>query len=261
MFGVIELTVRKMKEPAFTMMLCIGILLGYMVAGIDPLAEDQAGNGLLSQILASSKGYPLMTSSFFGIGIALIMAVFTGATEIPRDIDTGMIMLVISKPISKTEYLIGKYLGVFLLCAILFAATELTIFITHFILAGELYPIGVMLKQFYLLLALLPLTALTVAISSFLGDVSAMIIVVVYLIFSLAVSAIPIFVALLPKSMSSGIEAYLLVFYYFFPNFIYYFQNSQLIGIVPFSLLLYSLSITVILLAIAALRLKNRDLI
>lgn len=259
MFGVADFTLRKIKEPAFSIILAIGILLGYMVAGGDPMPEDQAG-GILSQI-SSTKGHSLLTSSFFAIGITLVMAVFTGATEIPRDIDSGMILLIITKPISKTEYLIGKYLGVLCLCAIIFTASQLTVFATHFFYTGKLYPFGLMCKQFYLLLAVMPLTALTVMISCFLSDISSMIVSVVYIVFSIAMSGVIILVSLLPKSISSSFEAYMLIFYYFFPDFIYYFQNSRLFGVVSLAFLLYSVSITVIFLTIGANALSSRDLI
>jgi ABC-type transport system involved in multi-copper enzyme maturation permease subunit len=259
MFGVTDFTIKKIKEPAFSIILFIGIFLGYMVAGGDPVPDDQAG-GILSQILSSPKGHTLLTSSFFAIGITLVMAVFTGATEIPRDIDTGMILLIITKPISKTEYLIGKYIGVLCLCSIIFTASQLTVFITHFLSTGKFYPIGLMCKQFYLLFAVLPLTALTVMVSCFLNDISSMIISVVYIVFSIAMSGIVILVSLLPKSISSSFEAYMLVFYYFFPDFIYYFQNSRIFGLVSLALLLYSLSITVIFLTIGANALNSRDL-
>jgi ABC-type transport system involved in multi-copper enzyme maturation permease subunit len=260
MFGVIELTIRKLKEPAFTIMLFIGVMLGYMVSGISSV-EDDAASSLLTQIIMSNKGLPVISSSFFALGITIVMAVFTGTTEIPRDIETGAILLILSKPVSKTEYLAGKFLGVLILCAVMFTLTQLSIFTTNRVYSNEGYSFLTILRQFYLFLPVIPMVALAVAVSCFVPDISAMVVTVLYVLFSLFFSIVPLAIALLPKSLSVGVEAYVLIFYYFFPNFIYFFQNIQLFGLVALALLLYSLSIAFIFLVIAADRINRRDLI
>ncbi len=46
------------------------------------------------------------------IGLTAIMLVMVmGATEIPRDVETQTILLLLSKPISKDDVVLGKYLG------------------------------------------------------------------------------------------------------------------------------------------------------
>ena len=87
-----------------------------------------------------------------------------------------------------------------------------------------------------------------------------MIIVAIYMTFSVFFSIVPLAIALLPKTLSAGVDAYILVFYYFFPNFIYFFQNFQLFGLISLALFFYTISITVILLMIGANRINNRDL-
>ena len=109
-------------------------------------------------------------------------------------------------------------------------------------------------------LPIIPLTALSITVSCFLSDISAMIIVAIYMTFSIFFSIVPLAIALLPKTLSAGVDAYILVFYYFFPNFIYFFQNFQLAGLISLALLFYTLSITVIFLMIGANRINTRDL-
>ena len=260
MFAIAELTIRKLKEPAFIFMVLFAIFLGFCVAGLEPFVE-QDQTSIIGQLISPKKGYPLLTSSFFAIGITLVMAIFTGATEIPRDIDSRMIMVYITKPIRKVDYLLGKYFGILGLCVIVFTITEITIFTVHYINSHEIYHIGIMLRQFYLLLILLPLVAITIAISCFFADLSAMILTAIYIMFSLSVSTIPLLIAILPESISKGVNSYLYTLYYLFPNFIFYFQTFKLIGLAAVSLLLYSLSVTLIFLVIAAIRIKTRDLV
>ena len=50
----------------------------------------------------------------FGM-LGALVGVFTGATEIPRDVSSRMIAVLLSKPISRGRYLAGKYLGCLLI--------------------------------------------------------------------------------------------------------------------------------------------------
>jgi len=262
MFGVAELTMKKIKEPAFLIVFVLALVAGFLLTegtpGNDVTVES---SGIMGQLLASQKGYPILNSSVAAIIFTLLMALFTGATDIPRDIESRMIMLILSKPIRKLDYLLGKYFGLLVLCMVIFVATEVTVFGNYYFSVGKCYPLGLMIKQFYLLLALFPLLAMVVMISCFVPDISAMIIGVVYVMFSASMSTIPLLISMLPKSISGGIDAYLFVIYYFFPNYLYYFQTFSTWGLVPLALLGYTVSITVIFLAIGSIRLNTRDLI
>lgn len=263
MFGVAQLTLKKIKEPAFMIIFVLALVAGFMLTESGQLTEANATEtgGLISQLMASRRGYPILNSSIAAIIFTLIMALFTGATDIPRDIDSRMIMLILSKPVRKVDYLLGKYFGLLALCLVIFVATEATVFGGYLISTGKMFQIGLMIKQFYLLLALFPLLAMVVMISCFVADISAMILGVIYVMFSASMSTVPLFIAMLPKSITGGVESYLFVIYYFFPNYLYYFQTFSTVGLIPFALFLYSLSLTVIFLTIGALRLNTRDLI
>lgn len=261
MYGVVLLTLYKAREPALLIIAAIGLLLGYCVSEVEPLASQASNDSIISQIVSTDAGKVyLLTSSFFALALSVILAIFTGATEIPRDIDTGMIMVVLAKPVKKHEYMLGKYFGVLILCVSFFIGMEAVIYGAHFLKTHEFYGFFTVLRQLYLILAIIPLVALTVALSCFLGDLAAMIVTALYILFSLALSFIPIMVAVLPKNIAAGVESYLFILYYFFPNFIFYFQTFKLAGIVPFSLLVYSVAIAMIFLSIGALRLQSRDL-
>ncbi len=262
MLGIAELTFRKIKESAFIIIFMLAIIAGFILTDSGKISDNTfESSGIIGQLMASRQGYPIMTSTFSAIIFTLIMALFTGATDIPRDIESRMIMLLLSKPVSKTRYLLGKYLGLLTLCLIIFLATEITVYLGHYFTAGEFYPVGMMLKQFYLILILLPFLAMMVTISCFVPDVSAMILGVLYIMFSISVSTIPILVSMLPQSIAGDVESYLFLIYYMFPNFLYYFQTFSTIGIVPLALVFYSLSMTVIFLTIGVFRMSTRDMI
>ena len=259
MNGVIHFTLVKLREPAYMIMFSIAVLLGYVMTGASPV-QDEPSSSLWTQIITSNCGYSVLPCSFVALGITAIITVFTASTEIPREIDSGVIMLILSKPVSKTEYLLGKFIVTIIICLMIFLATLLTSFLTRYVYLKELYPPMLIMRQLYMFLPIIPLTALSITVSCFLSDISAMIIVAIYMTFSIFFSIVPLAIALLPKTLSAGVDAYILVFYYFFPNFIYFFQNFQLAGLISLALLFYTLSITVIFLMIGANRINTRDL-
>lgn len=257
MFAIAELTMRKLKEPAFLIMLFFSGLLGACFSESGALSQEMSG-GIMAQLFSGELGHPVLTSSAFAVVISGMIAIFIGATDIPRDIDTGMILFLLTKPLRKRDYLIGKFLGVLGICLIFFFTAQVAMFATHFMSRGEMYALGLIARQLMLCVMLIPLVALTVTTSCFLPDFSAMIISAIYIVFAVSCSVVPVLVGMLPKKVA--ISFYLLVFYYMFPNFIYFFQSFRMIGVVSFSLVLYSLSIMVIFLSIGVFRMENRDL-
>ena len=76
---------------------------------------------------------------------------------------------------------------------------------------------------------------------------------------SLSFSFLPIAVAMLPKGVAGYAGAAGFIIYYLFPNFIFYFQDFKMFGLVFFMLLIYSLSLSIIFLLIAVGRLETMD--
>lgn len=258
MFAIAEMTFRKMKEPAFVMMLILCVALGVLFSDTGTLSEE-FNDSIVSQLVSSRYGYPVMTSSIFAIVISTLIAIFAGATDIPRDIETRMIMFLLTKPIRKHEYLIGKFIGILAMCALFFIAAQVTVFTTHYIRTGELFSFGVLFRQFSLIIVLFPLVGMTVSISCFVADFTAMILSAVYILFAVSFSIIPVMIQMLPKGIN--VVSNLLLLYYLFPNFVYYFQSFRTLGVVSVSLVFYSIAITTLFLCIASYRLTNRDLI
>lgn len=262
-FAITQLTLIKLKEPAFMILALIAIGMGYSISEFEMsifqqdvfFAQPFSGNA------AGAVAKTAVLGSFSLIAIfSILIGIFTGATEIPRDIDSKMIMLLLGgKPLERSTYLIGKYLGILVICIIFFTLAGTAVIIGHFIKAGSFLGIQMILRQMMLLSLIFPFTALTVAFSCFLPEFSAMVLTVIYMCFSFSIGMVPILIAMLPKSI--GLKSPLMSLYYFFPNFYYYFIPFNVPGIAAVFLLFYSISITVIFLLIANQKLNSRDMI
>lgn len=260
MFAIAELTIKKMRQVAFFLLFLFAILIGYCVADMDTIATQITGESILSHLVnEKSVNQPVLTSTFCAFFVSLLFACFSGAAEIPREISSGQIQLLLTKPLSRTAYMFGKYIGILVICLVFFITTEVTVFLTQYFSKGETYSLSLIFRQFQLTLAYLPFVAIIVALSCFVGDIAAIIITVVYILFSMLFNMIPIIIAMLPRGVAGEVENQIYVLYYFFPNCIFYFIDYKAWGLVSVSLLLYSLSIAGIFLLIAAYRLNHMD--
>ena len=256
--AVAELTYRKMKEPAFLILFAIMGAIGYCVSEMSTLSFA-GGNDILGGLIVSVHGEPVQTGVVLFFLFTALIALFMGATEIPRDIDSRMIMLVLAKPVRRYEYLIGKFFGVVVICTVFFLESVLAASTAHLLKTGELYSFFFLVRQLHLLLAFFPFVALCVLMSVLLSDLSAIIVSVVYLIFSIMFSGLIALIELLPGRVGGTSFIYLL--YYCFPNFLYFFHSFRIAGMVSIALVVYSISLTVIVLVLAGYCFGRRDMI
>ena len=260
MFAITLLTLKRMREPAFFIFLGIALVLAVVFSGLDPITQQQIAESIFAQVVEADRSKnPLLSASFVMFVISAFFGGFLGAAEIPRDISSDLILILLSKPIRKLSYMLGKYFGMLILCLSLYGASLAVIFIAHKFQTGEFYPLLLMLKQLYLILAFLPFCGMIIMISCFTGELAAMVISFIYLMFSLSFSFLPIAVAMLPKGVAGYAGAAGFIIYYLFPNFIFYFQDFKMFGLVFFMLLIYSFSLSIIFLLIAVGRLETRD--
>ncbi|MEI8246027.1 MAG: ABC transporter permease subunit [Lentisphaerota bacterium] len=257
-FGIFEITVKKMKEPAFAILLVIAALIGACVSEMEQLSFKQ-DSGILFGLISLEQGAPLLAGFVVIFLMTAIVAIFSAATDIPKDIESRVIMVVLTKPVRRIEYLFGKYLGITAICVCFFMTAAITATFVHWVKTNEIYALQTLLRQLFLLLALFPLVALTMMVSTFLPDISAMIVTTVYLAFSLLISTISVFVDMLPKSLE--IVSLIHVVACLFPNFFYFFNSCKFSGIVLIAMIAYSFSMTAIFLLIASFQMNRRDMI
>ncbi len=260
MFAIALLTLKRMREPAFFIFLGIALVMAFIFAGLDPIAQQLSSDSIFAQVIDANRSKsPLLSAAFIMFVISAFFGGFLGAAEIPRDISSDLILILLSKPIRKLSYMLGKYLGMLIICLSLYVSSLVIIFLSHWIQTGEIYPLLLMFKQLYLTLAFLPFCGMIIMISCFTGELAAMVISFLYLVFSLSFSFLPIAAAMLPKGIAGYAGAAGFVIYYLFPNFIFYFQDFKMFGLVFFMLLIYSLSLSIIFLLIAVGRLETMD--
>ena len=256
--AVAELTYRKMKEPAFLILFAIMIVFGYSVSEMSKLSLSDE-NEFLGGLIVAAHGTAVQSGFVLLFLFSALIALFMGATDIPRDIDSRMIMLILAKPVSRCEYLLGKFMGIMIICTVLYFGSSFTALAAHLIKTGTFYPFPFLARQLYLVFAFFPFVAICILMSVLFSDLSAMIVSVIYLIFSIMFSGLVALIELLPGNVSGMSFIYML--YYFFPNFFYYFDSFRISGLVSIALVVYSISLTVILLLLAGYSFNRRDLI
>jgi ABC-type transport system involved in multi-copper enzyme maturation permease subunit len=256
--AIIEITVKKIKEPAFILLFGIALIIGYLTSGTSTFTF-QNDDSTLTAILSVEKGVPLLAGFAMILSMTLLVSIFTGATDIPREIEARMVMLILAKPLTRSQYVIGKYLGIIIISIIFFSCAATTSLIAYFIKSGSFYQWNVFLRQCFLIITIFPFVAMAMMISTFLNDIAAMIVVAVYIVIGAMVSIMDILIDLLPKSL--GVASYIHSLAYFFPNLFFFLQQYKLVSVISVYLIIYSLSMTIIFLAIATMRLNSRDLI
>lgn len=260
MSGIAILTIRRLQEPAFLILFMLGALLAYGIS--DAGAMDISLFGVVT--IAGEKGAHAPPEAGLLVGtlvltvLGCLITVFTATCEIPRDISTRMIAILLSKPISRAEYVGGKFLGS-LGIGLIFSVLWLTIMIGSRLAwppphQSSISVIGLIL-QYRCLLILLPITAIAVSISCYMSDLSAMIVSAFYILFAFGISVLPILINLIP----SLIGKLLLFGYLFTPNLGYFIFGPH--GFFPnLALVVYAVSSSFLFINIGRLYFEQGDI-
>ena len=105
--------------------------------------------------------------------LGLIVAVFVGTGLIHKEIEKRTILMLIAKPVSRSEFVIGKYLGLILVLTVLI--TTMTVIFLGFLEYGKIdYSIAsILIFVLFLLLQLSLITAVSLALSAFTSQLLA----------------------------------------------------------------------------------------
>lgn len=92
-----------------SILVLLGMILFFSLVGLDTLTSItiQGGSGVLDDV---AVGLQLMIVNPLS-GLCLLLAIFASASFVPHMMERGTIDLLLSKPISRTQLLMGKYLG------------------------------------------------------------------------------------------------------------------------------------------------------
>ncbi|MEM9214964.1 MAG: ABC transporter permease [Cyanobacteria bacterium P01_F01_bin.150] len=123
---------------------------------------------LLPQISANTQDKILLDVGMAGIAIAgLVTAVFVGTGLVNKEIEKRTVFVLIAKPISRVEFIVGKHLGLTAVLAVLITAMTVIYFgVLSF--HQVTYPIGSLaIASFYTLLELSLVTAIAILFGVF----------------------------------------------------------------------------------------------
>ena len=113
MWAVTELSLRRMREGTFYLLILIGIVVCVLADSADPISGQVAKESLFAYALSgeSVNVPPITAGSCVAMLICILLGVLFGSSEIPGDMNSGLVMVLLSKPISRARYLFGKYLA------------------------------------------------------------------------------------------------------------------------------------------------------
>lgn len=161
MWAITELSLRRMREYAFYILVVVGIAVCVLSDVSDPITTQVSQGSLFSYALSGEAvEVPPIT---IGTGVAMIfcilISVFYSASEIPSDIENGLIMIILSKPAGRLQYLLGKYISTILMSFTIFILIEIMLIIASRFLgiSSTHYSFELVCRQFIPALMLIPL--------------------------------------------------------------------------------------------------------
>jgi ABC-type transport system involved in multi-copper enzyme maturation permease subunit len=157
----------------------------------------------------------LLDFGFSAVSLATGMtAVYVGIVSVAGEIEQRTIYTVVTKPVSRTTYLIGKFLGSLAVLAATHVLLSLNI-VGILWLMGEQLPNGFVACLFLIFLETVILLAFAFFCSSFTGSMLAAGITVAFFLIG---RSNPSFQLMAAKALTSGTKAVALALYYVTPN-------------------------------------------
>lgn len=127
-----------------------------------------AANQLLPWVAAGEEDRILLDLGIAAIGLlGLVVTVFVGTGLVNKEIDKRTVLVMLSKPISRAEFILGKHVGLSAVVAVLIIATT-AIYFLILSLSNISYPmISLSIAVFYLFLELSLITAVAILFGVF----------------------------------------------------------------------------------------------
>ena len=257
MWAIAQFSLLKMRESAFYMLMIVAAVICLFTNSADPVTEQVARGSLFSYAFSGSSGAPsIAMGSCVALIISILISSFYGSSEIPSDISSGVILIILSKPVGRLRYLAGKYTAIVIMAYAIFIFLQLVLFASSKFFGFGVIPYNSMemaFRQLVPALILLPLIAANIAFSIVTGALGAMIFTALYLIFCVVMS-------LFPDGMIPFADTLLFAVHYMFLNPLFYFHDMA-VGTEPLiALVCYSVSVTALFLLLSVYMLFTTDL-
>jgi len=218
---------------------------------------------LLPEVAAGTEDKILLD---FGLASAtvlgVIVAIFVGTGLINKEIEKRTVLVLIPKPLSRAEFIIGKHLGLSAVLGVLVAAMTV-IYLVVLSLSKISYPLGsILISELFLFLELSLITAVALLFGVFTSSIVATLLsFAVYLVGHLSQDMVKLASLTKNPSFQQATERLYLVL----PDLSRLdLKNQAVYGLLPpadqlLTNALYGLVYTVLLLAIAILIFSRRD--
>lgn len=211
----------------------------------------------IGQDIKIVKDIALSATSIFGI----LIAIFVGTSLIYKEIDKRTLYTILAQPMQRYEFILGKYLGLITLLAVV-TITMTVVSSVYILLLGGTLHLTFFLAILLIYAKLMLITAFAVLMSSLTSPILGAIIV-----FSVAVfgHATEVFRDLPPQFDGTSAKALLETAYYVIPNLSNFdlareaANGIEVSGAYVIWVLIYGLMYTITLLILAALAFQEKD--
>lgn len=133
MKNVLTIAVNVIKDTARKKLFYVVFLFGIAIITLSPLLPSFE----LGAKLQFLRDVSLSLTSLFGVVLAVIISV----GQIPAEVDKKTIYNILSKPVSRIQYLLGKYLGILAALAIILFVMGVEVVLLIVIRLGTFSPV------------------------------------------------------------------------------------------------------------------------
>jgi ABC-type transport system involved in multi-copper enzyme maturation permease subunit len=247
------IAVNTFRESARNKMFYLLVFFGILFA----LSSKIVSFLTLGDAMKVLKDTGLAAINFF----CVLIAIFTGINLVYKEIEKKTVFNILSKPVSRDKFIIGKFLGLALTMLMALGAMAV-IFFVFVALSGGGFDWGILLYFFMLGLELLVIVAISLLFSSFTTPILSFIFTVSLYLIGHVMWTFNEFKSLLK---APAWKAFVQVLYYLLPNLDKFnIKNDVVLGTAlnPWTLLfssLYALAYIAALLALTVLIFRKRE--
>jgi len=114
----------------------------------------------------------MVDSAMFLTTLAGMLAVLSLAFDIPKELNSGVASVLLSKPLGRTQYLIGKLIGISWIGVVITGIISIGFFIVYSFSYGKV-PVELVKGSCLIVLSVIPMASIVLLFSSFLSEVAA----------------------------------------------------------------------------------------
>lgn len=203
------------------------------------------------------KNFGLASINFFSV----LIAIFTGINLIFKEIDKKTIYNILSKPVSRTNFIIGKFLGLAYTLLVALVSMAVIFFLFLFVTSGE-WDLRILIYFLLLYFELLIITAFSLLFSSFTTPILSSIFTIILYLIGHVLWTFNEFKHKLVEPITKFISH---LFYYILPNLEKFNIKNQLVinseikGVFIYTSILYAILYIAALLILTILIFQKRD--